>query len=417
MSSPRIAIVTQDLEIGRGGVNSLVRFLYHHLRGTGRFEPTIISLAVATRDRASPALLRPGSWTAGPRMVPGQWQELPYVHAGAWGVELEPLRYRPRPALTELLESFDLVQYVVGAPCWAATAARVRRPLLIWTASLAVPDRASRLRAATPLRGAAMRAMTRAAVAAERRALRSAAVVFALSEYTRTSLSGLVPEERIRVAPYGIDVERFRPVPNPTRDYVLGVGRLGDPRKNIPLMLEAYARARAAGDLPPLVLAGASPDAATRDLLGALGLGDHVRLTGGEVDDDELLRLYQNAAAFVLSSDEEGLGIPILEAMATGVPVVSTDCGGPATMVRHGETGFLSPVGDAAALARNLRALLDDPARAAAFGRAGRERAEAKFAAAVIGRVFTERYDALAGAPVSYFLHDVARPNLNASVT
>ena len=72
----------------------------------------------------------------------------------------------------------------------------------------------------------------------------------------------------------------------------------------------------------------------------------------GPLGDDELVELYRGAALLALSSDEEGLGLVILEAMASGIPVVSTACGGPQTSVVDGETGFLTPVGDAAAPTR-----------------------------------------------------------------
>ena len=70
----------------------------------------------------------------------------------------------------------------------------------------------------------------------------------------------------------------------------------------------------------------------------------------------------------------------VLEAFARGVPVVATDVGGTPELVRHGTDGLLVPPNDAAALARALHELLDDPARARAMGKAARERAVTDFA-------------------------------------
>jgi len=106
-----------------------------------------------------------------------------------------------------------------------------------------------------------------------------------------------------------------------------------------------------------------------------------------------LAELYRNALFFVLSSNEEGLGIVILEAMASGLPVVSTACGGPATSLVHGETGLLTPVGDARALADAMQTLLGDSDLRRRMGTEGRRVAEERFSLAAAGKVFLDSYD------------------------
>ena len=105
--------------------------------------------------------------------------------------------------------------------------------------------------------------------------------------------------------------------------------------------------------------------------------------------------LFRSAALYVVSSNEEGLGLTILEAMASGRPVVSTACGGPSTTVLDGETGRLVPVGDAEALADAMRDLLGTPERADAMGQRGRERVEQHFSKTAAGQRFLETYDQL----------------------
>ncbi len=115
----------------------------------------------------------------------------------------------------------------------------------------------------------------------------------------------------------------------------------------------------------------------------------------------ELADLYRHAMFFVLPSDEEGIGIVLLEAMASGLPVVSTCCGGPETAVLDGETGFLTPVGDAQALADAMQHLLDNPALRRRMGQAGRRIAEERFSLDVTGKVFLRKYDELLGTNAS----------------
>jgi glycosyltransferase involved in cell wall biosynthesis len=107
--------------------------------------------------------------------------------------------------------------------------------------------------------------------------------------------------------------------------------------------------------------------------------------------------LYRQASVFVLPSNEEGLGIVILEAMASGLPVVSTRCGGPDTCVVEGETGYLIPVGDAEALAHRMQVLLEDRALGQWMGKAGRMLVEARFSIEAAGKAFLEVYDRLLG--------------------
>jgi len=144
------------------------------------------------------------------------------------------------------------------------------------------------------------------------RAVREAARVLTVSERSRHDLQELydVPAERIVVTPNGIDPV-YRPGETGGRDYVLAVGSI-EPRKN---QLAALEAARAAG--LPLVVAGPERDRALANELRRRG----ARLEG-YVDSERLAELYRGAACLVQASRYEGFGLPVLEAMASGTPVV-----------------------------------------------------------------------------------------------
>jgi glycosyltransferase involved in cell wall biosynthesis len=95
----------------------------------------------------------------------------------------------------------------------------------------------------------------------------------------------------------------------------------------------------------------------------------------GWVANAELPPYYRAATVSVIPSLEEGFGIPAAEAMGCETAVVASDAGGLPEVVQHGVTGLVVPRGDSAALAEAIGALLADPERRAAMGRAGRERA------------------------------------------
>ncbi len=189
---------------------------------------------------------------------------------------------------------------------------------------------------------------------------------------------------RLTVVPLGVEprfaaageadvarvVERFR---LPKR-YVLWVGNV-EPKKNVAVLLRAWSRAAELGlDLPQLVLAGAlswSSEGLCDDWL-ARGLQQQVRLLG-RVADGDLPALYAGATAFAFPSLAEGFGLPPLEAMAAGVPVIAARIGALSEVV--GEAGLLVPPDDADGWATALARVCDEPALAERLADAGRARA------------------------------------------
>jgi glycosyltransferase involved in cell wall biosynthesis len=144
------------------------------------------------------------------------------------------------------------------------------------------------------------------------RVLAAARLVIAVSDFTRRELVELlgVQDEKIRVVPNGVDDGFTQDGPAADGDYVLAVGTL-EPRKNLPRLVEAARRS----------------DVELR-VVGARGWGN-VDVAGngvhwlGEVDDAELARQYRGALCVAYPSLYEGFGIPVLEAMACGTPVVT----------------------------------------------------------------------------------------------
>jgi glycosyltransferase involved in cell wall biosynthesis len=190
------------------------------------------------------------------------------------------------------------------------------------------------------------------------RAVRRAARVLTVSERTKADLAELygVPGERVVVTPNGVDPV-FSPGPG-AHDYVLSVGAI-QARKNQLAALEAASEARL-----PLVVVGPEKDAAVAEELRRGG----ARLEG-YVDVERLAELYRGAACLVQSSRFEGFGLPVLEAMASGTPVVTVPdpallevAGGAAVVVEDG------------LLADGIRTALAERERLA---RAGLERARA----------------------------------------
>jgi alpha-1,3-rhamnosyl/mannosyltransferase len=203
-------------------------------------------------------------------------------------------------------------------------------------------------------------------------ALSRAAVVFTVSQSAREDLVRVakVSPERIRVTPNGVD-ERFfaaRATEGPRAPYLLAVGTL-EPRKNLPVLLEAFRLLRAEGRDLELLLAG------RQGWTHSLPVGDlapHVRLLGA-VPDADLPSVYAGASCFVLPSVYEGFGLPLAEAMAAGVPAVASDI--PALREVGGEAVRYADPRDPASFAAAIREALDDRQGSLLRAAAGRGRA------------------------------------------
>jgi glycosyltransferase involved in cell wall biosynthesis len=395
-SVQKVALVTPDFSAS-GGVATVARFLSDVISGSNRYTADIFSVALDSTDRASVRVCDPKTWVRGVRVCSETSGGVAYDHVGAVASEIEYCRYQPRAALTERLQDYDLVQVVAGTPTWAHVARSVEGPVTLQVATLAREERSWVLDGGWGPKALWRQLMIRITDRLDHTALRHIDAAFVENQWMHDHLVEHMPPDDVIFAPPGVDTEQFSPGPPPsTGEHILSVGRFQDPRKNVMLLFEAYARLRDRTDaVPSLVLAGRSAptdEAWTR--AEALGIRDAVTLRE-DVSMEELVRLYQTAALYVVSSNEEGLGLTILEAMASGRPVVSTACGGPSTTVLDGETGRLVPVGDAEALAAAMDDILRTPERADAMGKRGRERVEQHFSKTATGQRFLEVYDQL----------------------
>ncbi len=250
-------------------------------------------------------------------------------------------------------------------------------------------------------------------IVANRLLMRRCDRVIGVGEVVRQALivNEGIPKQRVGVIYNGVDLSPYRQSPpdraairremNVEEDalVIMQVARLV-PIKDHQTALKALAEARRERERPEfsaefspefsagnsgrsrsrlarLVLVGEGPEeSAIRETIARLGLQDCVRLLGLRSDVSRLLRA---ADVFLLSSINEGIPLTVIEAMAAGLPVVSTAAGGVGEVVLDGKTGLLAPVGDAEGLARHLLHLSENAAERKRLGDAGRERAFALY--------------------------------------
>jgi glycosyltransferase involved in cell wall biosynthesis len=210
-------------------------------------------------------------------------------------------------------------------------------------------------------------------------------VIAVSSEIRRQLLAWGCKPERVQVVLNGIDHLAFqrqteqeahaRTALNIASDAVVigSVGRL-EPQKRFDLLIEAFARLRAQNPRAALVIAGEGSLRSTlQTQIDALRLTDSCRLIGHY---SNVVLLHHALDLFVQSSAYEGTPNVVLEAMALGTPVIATNAGGTAELIRNGTDGLIIPSGSAEHLYQAMATALGDPTRAAAWTAAARRRTE-----------------------------------------
>lgn len=343
-AEPTVLVVTPDYPPVPGGIQVLVHRLVGNLE---RWRPTVVTLdgaGAADFDRDGAVAVH--RVPARPAARPAQIARL---NAAALALAV---RDRPRAVLSG---------HIVSAPAAAAIHRALGAPVVQYAY-------AQELRAKPRL---------------ARFALGRADRIVAISRYTADLVRAAgADERRIRIVAPGVDLPadaRRAPRERPT---ILTVTRIGERYKGHDVMVRALALVRiAVPDVEWVVIGDGPLRPALEELVDAYGLARHVRFAGA-LDDAARDRWLSRAHCFAMPSRlpagdfaGEGFGIVYLEAAAHGLPVVAGDAGGSLDAVVDGVTGLLVPAGDHLAVADALVALLTEPERAAAIGRAGAEHA------------------------------------------
>jgi glycosyltransferase involved in cell wall biosynthesis len=217
----------------------------------------------------------------------------------------------------------------------------------------------------------------------EKKAVCNAETILAQSEFTKENLVeefGL-QRRQVEVVPVPIDTNKYHPRDREyTNKEIITVGRINAERKNIELLLKSFRRVLEYQDDVTLRLVGAELSDELSNLCAELGIESNVSAEGYV---DDLVPLLQRGSVYALPSIQEGLGISCLEAMACGLPVVSTMCGGPQDYIADNQNGYLSSR-DSEEFASYLIKILDDPALREHLGKHARQTVVSKYSEDVV---------------------------------
>lgn len=379
MAAQRVLIST--IAARAGGVPVMVRFAVSVLRELGA-EPVI---AYYEPYSLNPALSVP-AFALGrrrPGCEQGEAMESCETYAiGAWLPELEFTTYRLHRHWQKVVDSCSAHVAVSGNILAALPLAMRGVPHLAWIASDWHGDRADRARSFGPARRLLDSALVQPVMNNLERRLLRAGHILALSQFTSRELQRVARLTAPPVCPTPVDIDGLHPTPQAVvPGQVVFSGRVDDPRKNFNLLLNAMALLRQRGRDYRLVVCGGQLSPASSALLDRLHLADRVRIAG-YLTYPQLVATVAASDVFALPSRQEGLCISALEAMACGVPVIATRCGGPEEFVRpevNGELVGFAPEHMAEAIDR----VVTDRARRDRYSSAARTTVEQHYSPAV----------------------------------
>jgi glycosyltransferase involved in cell wall biosynthesis len=262
---------------------------------------------------------------------------------GCWLPELEFTHYLPGRQWTELINLCNLHIAVSGNSLCASPYVHLNLPFLAWIATPWNADRKDRVREFSFSRKLLDASINKPLLChLEKKILRSPyAQILALSTYTSRELELLSGRDNYHVMYMPVDTSVFFPARDKTVEWKIGFsGRYADPRKNLRLLLSAVQILVRKGCDVQVVLVGERKASVVMPLINELGLSQFVTCLTN-LPARELASILQTLDVFTIPSHQEGLCIAALEAMACGVPVISTRCGGPEDYVKSGITGEL----------------------------------------------------------------------------
>ena len=201
---------------------------------------------------------------------------------------------------------------------------------------------------------------------------------------------------KFRVVPNGINKEFFYPVHNASRpgNSIIVTNSADTPLKGLRYLLEAVSQIRKKQSVQLTVIGEPKKNGTIKKLVAELGVGDIVQFTG-RIENEEFAGYYSKATVAVVPSLYEGFGLPAAEAMACGVPLITTSGGALPEVV--GDAGIIVPPADASALAKEIMFLFGNPDQRKKMAQAGIERVDAIFnwskAAGEMVEVYREAID------------------------
>lgn len=340
-SKPKIAILSLKNSYVYGGVLSSLQAAYNFCQK--HFDPTVFFLSF---DPAISTSLKRLKFTSSTR---------PLTYCGMKGIEVgarwafwEPGHYKFNlDRWAQLLKGYDYFLAVSGTPIVAHPLALLNKRYGLVASTPYNEDRARRVKALSGVRYVIDRLANKKMQNIEKLILERAEFIWGLSKYSQIEFEKIMkrPANNFLRCGHPVASDVIPDISDKDKNMIIAVGRFGDPRKNITMLLRTFDKINQIIPTTKLYVIGGKPDSSQFNKFAHLPSFKNVFFTG-QVSDQDLKNYYRKASLMLLTSYQEGFGVVGIEALFNGVPVIATNCGGPTDYVLDGLTGYLVQIND-----------------------------------------------------------------------
>lgn len=372
---PRIAIISIRNSYGFGGVFATLKVVHDFC--AQYFEPTVFYLSFEPEISAH---LHGMQFSSSNRAA--TFFGMNCIEVGSRWAFWEPGHYFfTKNQWAEALKDFDYFFVVSATPIAGHPLTLLDKKFVIWISTSYDQDRTQRVASLHGIRKVINSLAQPAMRKIERKVLTKAAHIIALSSYSKNEFHKSLQRNKrtISVCGYPLDPSLN---PTPKKDFsaplIIAVGRFSDPRKNFSMLMTAFEKIHTQRPDAHLCVIGNPPE--TQLLRAYLDKPFfHAISFTGQVSPQDLRRFYQDASLMLVTSYQEGFGIAALEGIYYGIPVITTDCGGPRDFVINGYNGYVVSIDDADAMASQALKLLSNQKVIREFSYNGHHLADALF--------------------------------------
>jgi len=355
IKKPKIAILSLRNSYTHGGVFSLLKVVYSFCQI--HFDPTVFYLSF---DKELSTSVKNLKFTASTKQT--DFEGMKSVAVGAKWAFWEPGHYSfTLPMWKKLLAEYDYFWAVSGTPIVAHPLALLDKKFALLACTLYDDDRQNRVKNLHGLRRIIDSMANKNMKKIEKLVLQKASIIWPMSTYAQEKFTNTCQKtnNKMILCGYPMETSTIIGLDQKKEKNIIAVGRFSDPRKNIDMLMQSFDLVWKNQPNCKLYVIGQKPEAYLIEKYKINKSFNNIIFTG-KVSDDQLNDFYKKAWLMLITSHQEGFGIVGLEAMRYGVPIITTNCGGPTDFVIEGKTGYIVEINNHIAMATKALKILNN---------------------------------------------------------